>query len=49
VTITCDACGGRLEEPGALVFGPPDDEDCCEKFHICRGCWISRGLLTLLR
>jgi hypothetical protein len=49
VTITCDLCGGRMEEPGALVFGPPDAEERCEKFHVCYSCWCARGFTGLFR
>jgi len=42
--ITCDLCGVELEEPGALIFSPPANEDgklSCDKFHCCRSCWPS--------
>lgn len=37
--IQCSDCGEDLEEPGALVFSPPDKADYCQKLHLCVDCW----------
>lgn len=49
LTVECDACGGELTEPGALIFSPPQTVRgrdmtfpmMTQKFHICPGCWIN--------
>lgn len=38
IAVTCAECGQELDEPGALVFGPPVDGRV-EKFHVCVACW----------
>lgn len=43
----CTKCGETLDDPGALVFSPPDPDSVAEgsrevsveKFHICVFCW----------
>ncbi len=36
----CDSCEKELEEPGALLFAPPEtDTDLCVKYHICKLCF----------
>jgi hypothetical protein len=36
----CDLCGETLEEPGALVFSPPDEHGAVSKYHVCKcKCW----------
>lgn len=39
LVICCSRCGQKLEEPGGLLFDPPDKEDTVVKYHLCRGCW----------
>lgn len=34
-----DHCHNELIEPGALVFGPPDNLNRSRKYHVCRVCW----------
>jgi len=46
LTITCNRCGKELDEPGALVFAPPNKKGGTRKFHICERCW--HGLMTWL-
>lgn len=36
---SCSRCSRPIEEPGALVFSPPDTNDCVMKLHICVACW----------
>lgn len=37
--ISCDICGAKLLVPGALIFGPPDNEWKVRKLHVCIFCW----------
>jgi thymidylate synthase (FAD) len=43
LTVVCDRCAKPLNEPGALVFGPPGADGKTVKLHLCRGCWIRWG------
>lgn len=36
--VSCDDCGDPLEEKGAILFSPPEDQ-IVEKTHLCRGCY----------
>jgi hypothetical protein len=40
--ILCDSCGELLEEPGALLFGPPNALGDSAKRHICKTCVLSK-------
>lgn len=46
--VRCDVCGHELNVPGALVFGPPDDDGNVTKYHVCIfKCWDDiLGILT---
>lgn len=35
----CDSCGVELEEYGAILLGPPDENDMAKKYHLCVGCY----------
>ena len=35
----CDICGKELNEFGALLFSPPDEERKVVKSHICKECY----------
>ena len=35
----CDKCKKELNDPGALLFSPPDSSANVRKFHICKGCY----------
>lgn len=40
--IRCEHCLEKFDpatEPGGLAFGPPDESDRCEKWHLCKECW----------
>lgn len=39
--LNCDICGKELQEPGALLFSPPEGNPKCEciKLHICVKCF----------
>lgn len=39
MNIKCDKCKSTLEEPGALVFSPPDDRSMVVKTHVCKRCY----------
>ena len=39
MTIHCDRCGTKLDEPGAILLSPPDDAGMVRKFHLCRPCY----------
>lgn len=44
LTLNCDRCKAELNEPGALVFSPPDNHihtTEVDKFHICKQCWLT--------
>jgi len=36
----CDICKEELNEYGALMFSPPDEEGNVKKFHICKNCYV---------
>jgi hypothetical protein len=36
--IKCDKCKRELDVPGALLFGPPEN-DTCVKWHLCAFCY----------
>jgi hypothetical protein len=38
--IKCYKCNQELKEPGALLFGPPDNIGLVKKYHLCRKCYI---------
>lgn len=41
IDVICAGCQRPLTEPGALFFGPPEDEDGhVVKSHICIGCYV---------
>lgn len=35
----CDSCGLELQEYGAILFGPPDEENKVVKNHLCVSCY----------
>ncbi len=35
----CDKCRKELNEFGAIMFSPPDNENNVKKFHICNECY----------
>ncbi|MFA5107751.1 MAG: hypothetical protein WC497_05520 [Patescibacteria group bacterium] len=35
----CFFCHKPQTKPGGLLFGPPNDEDCSRKIHVCVDCW----------
>ncbi len=35
---TCNRCTRELDQPGALVFGPPEANRTL-KLHVCTDCW----------
>ena len=37
----CDWCGDELEEPGAILLGPPDAQDNVRKRHLCVDCYTA--------
>ena len=37
--IKCDSCERELDELGALLFSPPDENNNCTKYHICVYCF----------
>jgi hypothetical protein len=36
---TCSKCKKELDDFGAILFSPPDEESKVEKFHICKECY----------
>jgi hypothetical protein len=39
ITPVCDKCDEELTEFGAIVYGPPDSEGKCYKWHVCVRCY----------
>ncbi len=40
IEVICIRCGEELDEPGGLIFGPPDALDGrTVKLHLCVGCY----------
>lgn len=39
IKVYCTTCGYELEEPGALLFSPPFEDQTASKYHICMKCW----------
>lgn len=37
--VNCSVCGKELNEPGALLFSPPDEYNQTFKTHICEECY----------
>jgi uncharacterized protein with PIN domain len=35
----CDKCNKELEDFGALLFSPPNEEGNVKKFHVCKECY----------
>lgn len=33
--VQCAVCGETLNEPGAIILSPPDEEDRAIKEHLC--------------
>lgn len=43
----CNLCFDQLDEPGALIFGPPDPDSVVKKWHICALCYDTTILSML--
>jgi len=43
--VYCYICDKELNEPGAILFSPPR-QDQCLKYHICESCF--KGVLLAL-
>lgn len=39
--LTCERCGRPLEQPGALMFSPPNKAGMVRKHHICADCYLA--------
>ena len=39
ISIKCDFCDRHLNEPGGLLFGPPDGSGMSRKKHLCVSCF----------
>ena len=35
----CSLCGKELDDFGAILLSPPDDNHKVEKYHICKLCY----------
>lgn len=35
----CDKCKKELDDFGALLFSPPNEESLVKKFHLCKACF----------
>ncbi len=38
--VECAKCHQELNDPGALLFGPPDRGDATKKYHLCTQCYV---------
>jgi len=45
----CDFCGNPQKTLGAVLFGPPNANNWCEKLHCCVDCWPRLAVLPLKR
>jgi hypothetical protein len=39
IAVKCDFCDRHLNEPGGLLFGPPDESGMSRKKHLCVSCF----------
>jgi hypothetical protein len=39
ILVVCSVCNQELNEPGALIFSPPDKDGKTKKDHVCVGCY----------
>lgn len=39
IRVNCSECGQELDEPGALLIGPPNEDNVSRKEHICQKCY----------
>lgn len=35
----CANCGKELDDFGAILLSPPDNENNVQKLHLCKGCY----------
>ena len=35
----CDKCKEELDNFGALIFSPPDNDNKVKKLHLCKDCY----------
>ena len=45
----CSLCRKELDDSGAIVLSPPDDNHKVEKHHICRVCYCNNIFLLFYR
>lgn len=45
--IDCYWCEETLDEPGALLFSPPDENDRVDKVHLCVKCFNEIWLIII--
>jgi hypothetical protein len=39
LSIQCAMCPNELDEFGAVVLSPPDQDSRCDKIHVCKDCY----------
>ena len=39
INTKCSACKRELGDFGAILLGPPDEDNKVEKFHLCGSCF----------
>ena len=47
ISPTCIKCCEELNEPGALLIGPPVESGMVAKYHLCSKCFTDFGKLFL--
>ena len=45
----CSLCRKELDDFGAIVLSPPDDNHKIEKYHICKACYCNNIFLLFYR
>ena len=45
----CSLCKKELDDFGAIVLSPPDDNHKVEKYHICKACYCNNIFLLFYR
>jgi hypothetical protein len=43
IAVICCECAEELSAKGAILFGPPDDDDFTKKDHLCVACYQKVG------
>jgi len=39
LNIKCDKCKKEIDEKGAILWSPPNNDEMCKKIHLCTKCY----------